>query len=78
MSRPPKLTRDERAKILAMERRRRRIMRLMCVLSTKLREIPSKKELAVQMRASYSSIRRVLYGDPYRTTHPEDGSNRAA
>lgn len=77
MSTLPKLTKAERAAILAMDRRRRRILRLITRLKQKLLEFPTHKKLAAQHGVSYSCVRRALYGDPYRNHHPADERARA-
>lgn len=78
MSALPKLTAEERARIQRMEHQRRRLVRLIAALQDKLREFPEKKQLAADRGVSYKVIRRVLYGDPYRTRHPQDERDRAA
>lgn len=85
MSAPPKLTVAERSQLLQHIQHRRALQRRIAeyldtaqALRSELKTLPTIRELAQEHHVSYPVVRRILYGDPYKTSHPQDGKHEAA
>lgn len=78
MSATPKFDAAERQQIAALLHRRRRIARLIATLTDKLREIPTGRDLARSLGAHETVVYRIAHGEPYKSIHPRDKSERNA
>lgn len=78
MSAIPKLPATKRAEVQQVVQRRRILTKLIATLQDEKRQIPDNKTLCQRLGVSYNVLRRTLYGDPYRTAHPDDEHGTAA
>lgn len=72
MSAPPKLRIAEREQLAEIDRKKRILTKLIATLQDEKRRLPTKRDLARQLGIGYTTVRRVLSGDPYRNQHPAD------
>jgi len=72
MSAPPKLPAAVREEAFCIAQRRRMLTKLIATLQDDKRQTPNHKALAQDLNVSYSVVRRIIHGDPYKNKHPRD------
>lgn len=68
----PKLPAQTRAEFLATVRRKREIAKRIAELKDEKRSLPTIGDLCRQHRVSWYVARRLLYGEPYKASHPQE------